>query len=116
VPQPKPPSKRLPTPAWLYVIELEPAAARTLRFRKQNPEFVGDRPCFYVGGSIHDPETRFQQHKAGIKAASLVKRFGVRVVTERCRRVRVLDTMSRNKKEARLAAKLRAEGFGVYQA
>lgn len=110
------PRERTPTPAWLYVIELEPAAARTPRFRKQNPEFAGDRPCFYVGGSVHDPEARFQQHKAGIRGASLVKRFGLRVVVERCRRIRVLDTRSRNKKEARLAARLRTEGFGVYQA
>lgn len=107
---------RTPRPAWLYVIELQPEAAKTMRFRRQNPDFVGDRPCLYVGSSIHEPELRFEQHRTGYKSASLVRRYGVRILREHCRRVRVLDGRSLQKKEARLAARLRTEGFGVYQA
>jgi hypothetical protein len=106
---------RIPTRKHLYVILLEPGAARNAKFKEMNPDYDGKASCLYVGRSIHDPETRFLQHKTGKKAARIVKRFGVRVLTKRCRQPLVLDTRSLDAKERRLADRLRKEGFGVYQ-
>lgn len=48
-------------------------------FTEQN-QFYGA----YVGSSRYKPETRFQQHKAGVRASSLVKRRGVQVLKSLC--------------------------------
>ena len=100
---------------WLYVMLLDPAVARTGKFKKVNPEYNGTHACYYVGSSVHDPETRFQQHKAGYKGSKPVKRFGKSVVTSLCRRKRVLSTQSIRVKERRYAQSLRTLGFGVVQ-
>ena len=36
----------------------------------------------YVGQTSRDPDTRFDQHKAGYKASGAVRRFGVRLLPE----------------------------------
>jgi predicted GIY-YIG superfamily endonuclease len=36
----------------------------------------------YVGQTARDPDLRFDQHKAGYKASSAVRRFGVRLLPE----------------------------------
>lgn len=36
----------------------------------------------YVGQTSRDPDARFDQHKAGYKASSAVRRFGVRLLPE----------------------------------
>ena len=36
----------------------------------------------YVGETSRDPDTRFDQHKAGYKASRVVTRFGVRLLPE----------------------------------
>ncbi len=41
-----------------------------------------ERWGLYVGQTARDPDWRFDQHKAGYKASSAVKRFGVRLVPE----------------------------------
>ena len=38
------------------------------------------RAAYYVGMTGLTPEQRFENHKAGIKAARVVKKFGVRLV------------------------------------
>ena len=55
-------------PRCVYVIELDSAA-----FGKS----VGT--CFYVGETYQTPEERFRQHKAGFKAARVVKRFALKL-------------------------------------
>ena len=100
---------------WLYVILLDPAVARNKRFRQDNPDYDGKAVCYYVGSSAKDPETRFAEHVRGHKSAKVVRQFGKKVVHPRCRRMQVLSTGSIEAKERRYAARLRAEGFGVYQ-
>ena len=36
--------------------------------------------CFYVGQTVHDPKTRFKQHKTGYKANRYVKKYGIKLV------------------------------------
>src|SRR3954464_11625163 len=40
----------------------------------------GERWGLYVGQTSRDPDWRFDQHKAGYKASSAVKRFGIRLL------------------------------------
>jgi len=42
----------------------------------------GGRWGLYVGQTARDPDWRFDQHKAGYKASSAVRRFGVRLLPE----------------------------------
>jgi len=39
-------------------------------------------PCLYVGMTGLTPEERFANHKAGTKAAAVVKRYGLRLLPE----------------------------------
>ena len=45
----------------------------------RNPKGDG-KAGYYVGMTGLTPEARFANHKAGVKAAGVVKRFGVRLV------------------------------------
>jgi hypothetical protein len=67
----------------------------------------------YVGMTHHSPATRFDQHKAGIRAAGSVLKRGVEVLTGpvlHLQRIRHADAVDI---EERLAEALRAEGLRV---
>src|SRR5215813_7411488 len=66
----------------VYVVLLDPAVKRVRRVRAANPQADLAKPCLYVGMTGLPPEERFANHKNGIKAASLVKRYGIRLVPE----------------------------------
>src|SRR5215469_827074 len=66
----------------VYVVLLKPAAAKLRVVRAANPNCDPKKPCVYVGMTGLKPEQRFSNHKAGIKAASVVKNFGVRLLPE----------------------------------
>ena len=38
-----------------------------------------DMTCLYVGSTVKTPQERFKQHKAGIKAARVVHKFGLKL-------------------------------------
>src|SRR5512147_2742310 len=79
----------------------------------RNPKGDG-KAGFYVGMTGLSPEERFANHKAGHKAARIVKRCGERLVP---RLYAHLNPMTRDEAEAaepRLANDLRARGFLVY--
>ncbi len=82
---------------WVYVILLH------------DPRLSG-RWGLYVGQTSRDPDWRFDQHKAGYKASSAVKRFGVRLLPQL---VEHLNPISRRESlilEAALAKAFRASG------
>src|ERR1051326_6677810 len=62
----------------VYVVLLDPAVLELRRVRAANPARDPNKPCVYVGMSGLKPEERFANHKQGIKAASVVKRYGIR--------------------------------------
>lgn len=64
----------------VYVVRLNPAAGKLRKARAENLKRNPKKPCVYVGVTGLTPEERFANHKAGIKAASVVKRHGIRLL------------------------------------
>jgi hypothetical protein len=56
----------------VYVVLLGPAVEKLKKVRAENPNRDPKKPCVYVGLTGLRPEERFANHKAGIKAASLI--------------------------------------------
>jgi len=79
----------------------------------RNP--LGDgRAGYYVGMTGLTPEERFENHKNGIKVASVVRRFGERLVPKLYEHLNPMSFEDALKMEAQLAEELRAEGYLVY--
>src|SRR6476620_8345530 len=66
----------------VYVVLLDQRAARLRNVRRENPNHDPAKPCIYVGMTGLTPEERFANHKAGLKAAWIVKRYGVKLLPE----------------------------------
>ena len=60
------------------------------------------------------PDQRFQNHKAGIKAAGIVRRFGVRLVPKLYAHLNPMSFADAVVMEIRLADELRVQGYQVY--
>jgi hypothetical protein len=65
----------------VYVVLLDPTAAKIRTVRAANPNRDPQKPCVYVGMTGLTPEERFANRKSGAKAASLVKRYGIRLLS-----------------------------------
>ena len=79
----------------------------------RNPKGDG-KAGYYVGMTGLDPEQRFANHKAGIKAAGIVRRCGVRLVPvlyEHLNPMRFADAV---RMEMELAESLRKRGYQVF--
>jgi len=79
----------------------------------RNPKGDG-RAGYYVGMTGLTPEQRFANHKAGIKAAGVVRRFGVRLVPRLYAHLNPMTFEEAAAKEITLAGELRARGFQVF--
>lgn len=66
----------------VYVVLLAPAVGKLRKVRAENPKHDPKKPCVYVGMTGLTPEERLDNHKAGIKAAWVVKRYGIRLLPE----------------------------------
>ena len=66
----------------VYVVLPYPAVGKLRKVRAENPKRDQKKPCVYIGMTGLTPEERFANHKAGIKDASLVKRYGLRLLPE----------------------------------
>ncbi len=111
-------------PYTLYVIELKRKVAELRKFKKENPDYAHAKRCVYVGMTSKSPEQRLQQHltravgKKGNKLYStMVAKYG--------KQEGLLERLYRNYQniptkalaeaaEARLAAKLKKRGYGVW--
>jgi len=99
----------------VYVIELDKEVLKSKKFRERNPHLNPRRACFYVGQTIHDPVTRFQQHKQGYKSNSYVTRYGIRLVWRKFQRYNPIETRKDAEQvEQWLTNKLRKKGHGVW--
>jgi hypothetical protein len=58
------------------------SSAHTFKLQREDLKRDPKRPSVYVGMTGLTPEERFANHKAGIKDASLVKRYGIRLLPE----------------------------------
>ena len=66
----------------VYVVLLDPAVGKIRKVRAENPKRNPQKPCVYVGMTGLTPEERFANHKAGIKDAWVVKRYGIGLLPE----------------------------------
>lgn len=79
----------------------------------RNPKGDG-RAGYYVGMTGLTPEQRFANHKGGIKAARVVKRFGERLVPKLYDHLNPMPYAKAVRMEADLAESLRKRGYIVY--
>lgn len=69
-----------------------------------------ERWGLYVGQTARDPDWRFDQHKAGYKASSSVRRFGVCLLPELVKHLNPMRQWESLDLEAALAVAFRAVG------
>jgi predicted GIY-YIG superfamily endonuclease len=79
----------------------------------RNPKGDG-RAGYYVGMTGLTPEERFANHKAGRKAASVVRRFGERLVPKLYEHLNPMSYEAAVRMERELAEQLRERGFQVF--
>jgi hypothetical protein len=79
----------------------------------RNPRGDG-KAAYYVGMTGLTPEQRFNNHKQGIKAARVVRRFGERLVPRLYSHLNPMPYAKALLMEVALADSLRKRGFVVY--
>lgn len=92
---------------------LDAAAARHRKILKLNPNRRPDLPCVYVGMTGLTPEKRFANHKADLKSAWVVKRYGVRLIPELFAHLNPMPFEAAAQMEIDLAEDLRRAGYTV---
>lgn len=97
----------------VYVVLLQPAVRKLRSVRLSNPNADPKKPCVYVGMTGLDPKQRFANHQAGIKSASVVKRFGTRLLPEYYAHLNPMPFTAAAQMEIDLAEDLRRAGFTV---
>ena len=97
----------------VYVVLLDPAAGKVRKVRAENPKRDPQKPCVYVGMTGLSPTERFGNHKAGNKAAWVVKRYGLRLLPELFAHLNPMPYAAAVQMEKDLADDLRREGFTV---
>jgi len=97
----------------VYVVLLNAAAAKDRKIAAANPQRDPNKPCVYVGMTGLQPEERFWNHKNGEKAARIVQRFGVRLLTEMFAHLNPMPFEAAAQMEKELAEDLRAQGYTV---
>lgn len=97
----------------VYVVLLDPAVGRLRKVQRENPLRLDNKPCVYVGMTGLSPEERFANHKAGIKGAYVVKRYGVRLLPELFEHLNPMPFDAAAIMERDLADDLRRQGYTV---
>ena len=100
----------------VYVVLLSPQVLQEAKFRRCNPAYDATRPCVYVGMTGLDPDDRFDKHKAGIRAARFVERYGERLLPQLYACYNPMPYEAAREMEVELAIALREQGYGVWQA
>ena len=98
----------------LYVINLRKSVLKRAAFRAANPSYIAGKPCVYVGVTYLTAAERFRQHMTGVHSARIVRGYGKGLRATECRILRSMTRARAEKKEAGLAARLRARGWGVW--
>jgi predicted GIY-YIG superfamily endonuclease len=97
----------------VYVVLLDLAVGKIRKVRAENPKCDPKKACVYVGMTGLTPEERFANHKAGIQAASVVKRYGIRLLPEMFAHLNPMPFNAAVAMEKDLAEDLRRGGFTV---
>ncbi len=97
----------------VYVVLLAPEALQVSELLQANPARDPAKPCVYVGMTGLTPEERFRNHKAGIKAARIVRKYGVRLLSELYECFNPMPFEAAAQMEQDLAEDLRKQGYTV---
>ena len=97
----------------VYVVLLDSAVGKIRNVRAENPKRNPKKPCVYVGMTGLTPKERFANHKAGIKAASVEKRYGIRLLPELYTHLNPMPFDAAVAMEKDLAEDLRRGGYTV---
>ena len=97
----------------VYVALLDSAVGKLRKVRAENPKRNPKKPCIYVGMTGLTPEVRFANHRAGVKSASLVKRYGIRLLPELFAHLNPMPFDAALQMEKDLAGDLRRAGYTV---
>ncbi len=97
----------------VYVVLLDPAVGGFRQVQRDNPNRDPKKLCLYVGMTGLTPEQRFANHKAGVKAASIVKRYGIRLLSEFYAHLNPMPYAAALQMEHDLAEDLRRAGYTV---
>jgi predicted GIY-YIG superfamily endonuclease len=79
----------------------------------RNPKGDG-KAGYYVGMTGLSPERRLANHKAGVKASSVVRRYGIRLVPTLYEHLNPMRYEDALRMEIELAESLRKRGFRVF--
>ena len=101
---------------YVYVVELSKDVLFEAKFIKSNPDYVTGMPCVYVGMTGLDPDLRFDNHMAGIRANKFVTRYGLRLMTELFEHLNPMPYGDAQYMEVDLGIQLRVQGYGIWQA
>ena len=99
----------------VYVIELDKDVLYEAKFKIANPNYIAGEPCVYVGMTGLDPDTRFDQHKAGIKSNKYAMKYGLRLMPEIYEKLNPMPYGDAQYMEVDLAIRLRKIGYAVWQ-
>jgi hypothetical protein len=99
----------------VYVVELSRAVLGEARFMRANSQYVGAKPCVYVGMTGLSPDQRLVKHKAGIKANKFVRLYGLRLLPTLYEPYNPMPYEGAREMEVELAIALREDGYGVWQ-
>ena len=97
----------------VYVVLLDSPVAKLRKVLAKNPNRDSKQPCVYVGMTGLSPEERFANHKAGLKASSYVKRYGLRLLPELYAHLNPMPYDAAEQMEKDLAEDLRQTGYTV---
>ena len=97
------------------MIRLDPDVMKTKRYRDANPSDRQNGECLYVGMTSCSAEERFDQHKRGYKACSLVKKHGIALAWDLFPKVDLVPVKLACGLEIDHANALRELGYGVWQ-
>lgn len=97
----------------VYVVLLDAAAASVRRVLQDNPNRDPVKPCLYVGMTGLSPEDRFRNHKAGVKSATLVHKYGLKLLPELYAHLNPMPYEAAAQMEKELAEDLRTQGYTV---
>jgi hypothetical protein len=100
----------------VYVVALDDRVWNVARFRRANPGYVLGKPFVYVGMTGLDPDVRFDKHKAGIQANTYVTAYGLHLLPRLYERYNPMGYDEARSMEVELGIRLRALGYGVWQA
>jgi hypothetical protein len=109
----------LPLRSWsrghysIYAIELDRDVEQQAAFRRRNPGMTAG--CLYVGMTGLTPEKRFERHRAGTQSGKYAATHGIRLRLDLVEGFERLPYRIAAFMEPKLAAWLRAQGFGVWQ-